>query len=259
VQTAGFALAGSQNVISAPHPHHSNQHDEADAATRQRWLATQWAFISTALPPAPARLLEIGCGAAGGIVPAAASAGYEAVGVDPQAPHGPAYRQERFEEYEPSSALDAVVSVQALHHLGNLNAALEHLDRMLRHDAVLVIVEWAWERIDEATARWLFARAQAGAESGWAGERRSDWQTSGLPWPEYRDRWAREHGLHAWRAVEPALVNRFDTVLREDAPSLFGDVAEISEEIERAAIASGEIAATGVHWVGRRRAGSAER
>lgn len=244
------------DVTSAPRPHHSHQHTEADSETRQRWLASEWSFISTALPPTPARLLEIGCGPAGGMVPAALAAGYEAIGVDPQAPDGPAYRQVPFEEYESPSVLDAVVSVQALHHLANLDAAFERVDRMLSRDAVLVIVEWAWERIDEATARWLFARVPAGTSSGWAGELRGDWQASGLPWPDYRDRWAREHGLHGWRAVESALVNRFDTVLLEDAPSLFGDVAEISEETERAAIAAGEITTTGMHWVGRRRAGA---
>jgi hypothetical protein len=118
-----------------------------------------------------------------------------------------------------------------------------------------VIVEWAWERIDEATARWLFDRMPAESDSGWAGERRDNWRASGLPWAEYRDRWAREHGLHSWPAVESALTNRFETVLREDGPSLFGDATEISEEIERAAIAAGEISTTGIHWVGRRRAG----
>jgi SAM-dependent methyltransferase len=242
--------------MSAPHARHCHQQTEVDSQTRQRWLASEWSFISTVLPPTPARLLEIGCGAAGGIVPAALAAGYEAVGVDPHAPEGAVYRQVPFERYEPSSGIDVVVSVQALHHLADLDAAVERIDRMLTPDAVLVIVEWAWERIDEATARWLFARVPAESNSGWAGERRDNWRASRLPWPEYRDQWAHEHGLHDWHTVESALVNRFDTALREEVPSLFGDVAEISEETERAAIAAGEISTTGIHWVGRRRAGA---
>jgi SAM-dependent methyltransferase len=243
-------------VTSAPHSHHSHQHPEADAETRQRWLEREWSFIANALPPAPARLLEIGCGAAGGIVPAALSAGYEAIGVDPHAPDGSAYRQMPFEEYESPSPLDAVVSVQALHHLVDLDAAFERVERMLAPDAVVVIVEWAWERIDEATARWLFDRVPGGTNSGWAGERRADWQASDLPWTEYRERWAAQHGLHGWPAVESALVNRFDVLMQEDVPALFGDVGEISEVSERAAIDAGEIAPTGVHWVGRRRGGA---
>jgi SAM-dependent methyltransferase len=242
-----------EDVMPDPHARHSHQHTDADAKTRQRWLASEWSFIWSALPPAPARVLEIGCGAAGGIVPAALAAGYEAIGVDPRAPEGPAYRQMPFESYEPPASISAVVSVQALHHLADLDAAVERIDRMLSSDAVLVIVEWAWEHIDEQTARWLFNRVPGEANSGWAGERRDSWQASGLPWSEYRDRWAHEHGLHRWRQVESALAGRFDTVLREDVPSLFADVPEISEESERAAIAAGEISTTGVHWVGRRR------
>jgi SAM-dependent methyltransferase len=237
-------------VTSGPHEHHSHQHVAGDAETRQRWLDTEWAFIATALPPAPACVLEIGCGAAGGIVPAALAAGYEAIGVDPRAPDGSAYRQLTFEEFEPASAFDAVVSVQALHHLVDLDAAFARIDRMLARDAAVVIVEWAWERVDEATARWLFARVPPDANSGWAGERRAAWQASGLPWAEYRDGWARQHGLHGWNTVGAALARRFDVVRQEDVPSLFGDFAEVGEDAERAAIAAGEIAATGVHWVG---------
>jgi SAM-dependent methyltransferase len=242
--------------MSASHARHTHEHTQGDSEIRQRWLASEWLFIAAALPPPPARLLEIGCGAEGGIVPAALAAGYEAVGVDPQAPTGAAYRQMPFERYEPSSGIDAVVSVQAMHHLSDLDAAVDRIDRMLTSDALVVIVEWAWERIDEATARWLFARVPAEANSGWAGQRRDDWRASGLPWPEYRDRWAREHGLHRWDRVEAALGKRFDTFFRADVPSLFGDVAEISEGTERAAIDAGEIVTTGVHWVGRRRTGA---
>lgn len=244
--------------MSAPHDRHAHRHPEGETETRRRWLDAEWSFISSALPPAPASLLEIGCGVAGGIVPAALAAGYAAVGVDPSAPDGSAYRRVPFESYEPSSSFDAVVSVQALHHLPDLGAAVEHIDRMLAPHGALVIVEWVWERIDAATAQWLFDRVPAESESGWAGERRDSWQASGLPWPEYRDRWAHEHGLHTWDAVESALADRFETVLREDVPSLFGDVAEVSEDAEQAAIAAGAISTTGIHWIGRRADGSKE-
>jgi SAM-dependent methyltransferase len=246
-------------VTSAPGSHHSHQHSDVGDDARQRWLAAQWSLISTALPRPPARLLEIGCGAAGGIVPAALTAGYEAVGVDPQAPDAPMYRRVPFEEFEPRSAFDAVVSVQALHHLPDLRQAFERVDSMLADDAVLVIVEWAWERIDERTARWLFGQLPADGGIGWAGERRASWQASGQPWDQYRDEWARGHGLHTWHAVETALQTRFAAVSQAAVPSLFGDVAEISESAERAAIDAGQIAATGVHWIGRRRRGGSVR
>jgi SAM-dependent methyltransferase len=234
------------------HAEHSHHHVDGDAQTRARWLASEWSFVSSVLPGAPARLVEIGCGPAGGLVPAALAAGYEAVGVDPAAPAGAAYRQVPLEEYESLSNVGAVVAVQSLHHLADLDAGVERIDRMLAADGVVVVTEWAWEHIDEATARWLFARVPATSDSGWAGERQASWRASGLAWAEYRDAWAEEHGLHPWRAVEAALQRRFEPILLERAASLFGDIAEITEQDERAAIAGGEISSTGVHWVGRR-------
>jgi len=47
-------------------------------------------FVLHHLPPAPARVLEIGCGDRGGVVPALVDAGYDALGVDPRAHATPA-------------------------------------------------------------------------------------------------------------------------------------------------------------------------
>jgi hypothetical protein len=62
-----------------------------------RWLAAVSPFVQAQLPPPPARVVELGCGSHGGFVPRLLDDGYEAVGVDPQAPEGPAYRREEFE------------------------------------------------------------------------------------------------------------------------------------------------------------------
>src|SRR2546430_17366285 len=50
-------------------------------------------FVLHHLPPAPARVLEVGCGDRGGVVSALVDAGYDAIGVDPRAPAGPRFRQ----------------------------------------------------------------------------------------------------------------------------------------------------------------------
>src|SRR5437763_6012642 len=55
-------------------------------------------FVLHHLPPAPARVLEVGCGDRGGVVPALVDAGYDAIGVDPRAPAGPRFRQIAFRE-----------------------------------------------------------------------------------------------------------------------------------------------------------------
>ena len=86
------------------------------------------------------------------------SAGYQATGVDPEAPPGPSYRQVEFERYDLPGQVDAVVACTSLHHVADLGAALALVGAALAPGGGAVIVEWARERFDEATARWCFAR-----------------------------------------------------------------------------------------------------
>lgn len=138
----------------------------------ERWLAAAWPFVSDQLPPAPAGVLEVGCGPLGGFVPALLGGGYEAVGVDPEAPEGPGYHQVEFERYQSPKPVECVVASTSLHHVADLDEVLDRVKTTLVADGVLV-VEWAWERFDEATARWCFARLAppASAAGGVAGRR----------------------------------------------------------------------------------------
>jgi SAM-dependent methyltransferase len=129
-----------------------------------RWLAAVWPFVREQLPPAPAGVLEVGCGTLGGFVPALVDGGYQAVGVDPQAPEGSDYRRVEVERDEPQHPVDCVVASLSLHHVADLDAALDRLQDLLAPAGKLVVVEWAWERFDEATARWGFARLAAPAQ-----------------------------------------------------------------------------------------------
>jgi hypothetical protein len=65
-----------------------------------------WPFVGAWLPSAPARVLEIGCGPLGGFVPGLLGAGYDAVGVDPEAPDEPGYHQIQFERYQSPQPVD---------------------------------------------------------------------------------------------------------------------------------------------------------
>ena len=66
-----------------------------------RWLAAVWPLVRGQLPSAPATVLEVGCGPLGGVVPALLDGGYDAVGVDPEAPEGSDYQQVELERYQP--------------------------------------------------------------------------------------------------------------------------------------------------------------
>src|SRR5215207_3775875 len=138
-------------------------------APDDRWLAAVWPFVRGQLPPAPATVLEVGCGTLGGFVPALGERGYQALGVDPEAPEGSDYQRVEFEQYEPQHLVDCVVASLSLHHVADLDAALDRLQDLLVPAGKLVVVEWAWERFDEATARWGLRPAGPARPRGRAG------------------------------------------------------------------------------------------
>ncbi|MGH8866402.1 MAG: class I SAM-dependent methyltransferase [Actinomycetes bacterium] len=219
------------------------------------WLAARWPFVLQHLPPVPARVVEIGCGPAGGFVPALTRAGYDAVGVDPEAPDAPGYVRTEFERYDPGQA-DAVVACTSLHHVADLDEVLNRVAGALTPQGTLVVVEWAWERLDEATARWGFAqvaRAPIGSEPTWLHRCEDEWVTSGLPWEVCLRAWTGEAGLHTCDAILTALDTRFERRHFSPGPYLFPDLADTSEADEQAAIDAGHIRATGLRYVGRRR------
>jgi SAM-dependent methyltransferase len=157
------------------------------------WLGAVWPYVRGQLPSAPATVLEVGCGTVGGFVPALLGDGYDAVGVDPEAPEGPDYRRVELERYEPSTPVEGVVASLSLHHVADLDEVLDRLKALLAPGGVLVVVEWAWERFDEATARWCFDRLAPpapGAEPNWLHRHRERWAASGQPWDGYFRAWA---------------------------------------------------------------------
>jgi SAM-dependent methyltransferase len=220
----------------------------------ERWLATMWPVVRARLPGPPADVLEIGCGPLGGFVPMLGKDGYGASGIDPEAPAGPGYHQMEFERYDPPSSVDAVVASTSLHHVADVGEVLDLVVAALAPGGVLVVLEWARERFDEATARWCFDRLQEPeGEHGWLHERRAQWQESGQPWETYCRSWAEGEGLHTGRDILAQLDARFDCHELTYGPYLFPDMAGITEHDEQAAIDAGHIQATRIQYVGTRR------
>lgn len=219
----------------------------------ERWLAAVWPFVRSWLPSSPARVVEIGCGPLGGFVPMLRSAGYDAAGVDPEAPEGQWYHRVQFERYQPPR-VDAVVACTSLHHVADLGDVLGRVETALAAGGVLVVVEWARERFDEATAWWCFDRLPSPSDdAGWLEQRRGQWRASGQPWDEYCRAWAQEEGLHAGQDIVRALDARFDRQVLAYGPYFFPDLAGISEGDEQAAIDAGDIQANRIAYAGRRR------
>lgn len=220
----------------------------------ERWLTTLWPSVRAPLPDPPARVLEIGCGPAGGFVPMLQAAGYAATGIDPEAPGGPGYRQVEFERYQASQPADAIIACTSLHHVADLGQVLDLAAAALVPAGVAVVVEWARERFDDATAEWCFARLPApGDERGWLNDRYEQWQASGRPWEAYCRAWADGEGLHAGGEIVRELQARFDTRELSYGAYFFADLRGTSEADELAAIEAGQILANRIQYHGRRR------
>jgi SAM-dependent methyltransferase len=219
----------------------------------ERWLAAAWPFVRGSLPASPARVVEIGCGPLGGFVPRLGKAGYEVTGIDPEAPEGTSYRQAEFEHSNIPGRVDAIVACTSLHHVADLAEVLDLVHAALVPGGVAVVVEWARERFDEATARWCFGRLpEPGGDPGWLHRLHAEWRESGQSWNGYLRSWAQAEGLHAGLDILNGLDARFDCETLGFGPYYFPDLAGTSEADEQAAIDGGLIKANRIRYVGRR-------
>jgi SAM-dependent methyltransferase len=240
----------------------THQADHTDATADERWLASTFPFVRQHLPASPARVLEIGCGPLGGFVPELRAHGYDALGIDPQAPEGIDFQQTEFENADISQPADVVVACASLHHVADLADVVDRIASALAPPGALIVVEWAWERFDEETARWCFARLgpdDDSAEPGWLRRHRNDWAASGQSWDSYLAGWAEHERLHRGEVIVRTLQARFDTRLLANGPYFYADLARTTADDEQAAIEAEQIQATCIRYVGQPRSVDAQR
>jgi SAM-dependent methyltransferase len=183
------------------------------------------------LPAPPARVLEVGCGK-GDLARQLARDGYDIVAVDPSAPPGTIFRQTTVEGLdEREGPFEGAFASLALHHVDDLDVVVDKVHSLLSREAPFVVREFAWDLVDEPTARWDYGRL--GREGGMA-----EWQA------EHED-------LHRFAAMRSALDARFrvrsfewTTYLSEYEPS------EADAREERRLIEAGEIRPIGFVYVG---------
>ena len=220
-------------------------------SANQEWLETAWSMVRSHLPAPPGMVVELGCGSLGGIVPALLADGYQALGIDPQAPEGVNYRRIEFERSELPPAVDAVVASVSLHHVADPGEVLDRVAAALNPGGAVVVLEWDWESFDEVSARWAFERLDLVAESkGWLHGARERWLASGLPWDDYLRGWATGHGLHSARTLVEALDERFERRSCDRGAYLFPELAWTSEADELRAIEGGLVRALRIDYVG---------
>jgi SAM-dependent methyltransferase len=196
-------------------------------------------FVADRLPGPPARVLEVGCGR-GDLTLALADAGYDVTGIDPAAPPGPRFRRLKLEDLGAGDGpFDAVVASRSLHHVGNLDLALDRILDLLVPGGVLVLDEFAWDRVDLATAAWYLERLDDPPASLDA----------------FIADWHAEHvGLHGYAAMRASLDAHFEERHFEWTPYLYrtlGRPSAVIDEDER--IRRGDIQGTGFRYVGEAR------
>ena len=191
-------------------------------------------FVVSAVPP-PARVLEVGCGS-GDLARALAAAGFDVVAVDPRAPEGTIFRRTTLEALDEPGRFDVAVAAYAIHHVTDLDLALDRLVAVLAPGGSFVLEEFGWDLLDRATAAW-YADAQ------------------GQPPEQVQADWRAEHeGLHGYQDMKRALDGRFKERLLEWRPYLYRCLERDElEPAERDAIGRGWIRAIGFRYVGVRR------
>ncbi len=165
---------------------------------------------------------------------------------------------EGFSDAEP---FDHVVASLSLHHVEDLGRALDKVVDSLRSGGTLVVVEFVWDRIDEATAGWALGRLPATPPSGkpsWLERccrgRACGGEGGGHDHEDHTGAhfagWA-EQGFHGSGRMRAELESRFVGRLFAWVPYLYPDLDEATSEAdERAAIEAGAINATGFRYVG---------
>jgi SAM-dependent methyltransferase len=197
-------------------------------------------FVLAHVPPPPARVLEIGCGR-GDLAHELAGAGHDVTAIDPEAPEGLLFRRVTLEDFVEPGPFDAVVASRSLHHVPDLATAVDRIAALLRAGGVLVLNEFAKDRLEGPTAEWYYERRLALAA---AGGRDAPATFGACVHEEHAD-------IHAYEDMRRELDRRFAERLLVWVPYLHEELGEaVSEDAERALIDAREIQATGFRYVG---------
>jgi len=150
----------------------------------------------------PACLLEVGCGD-GELARNLARGGYDVTAIDPEAPAGEIFQTTSLEDFTSNTPFDVVVANRSLHHIADLSEALKKIHSLLVPGGPLLLNEFAWDQMDERTARWYLSQAT---------EHRHE-DASLLP-GRFPDAWIEEHdGLHDSGTMRRALGELFDELI----------------------------------------------
>lgn len=201
-------------------------------------------FVTASLPPAPARVLEVGAGS-GELASALGAAGYDVVAIDP-ASTGDSVRPIPLHELrEPAGSFAAAVAVVSLHHVEPLPESCRRLAEMVRPDGPLILdeIDAAW--FDERAARWWLEHRESSDHEA---------DTGHVPGtPEEIVAFLRHH-IHDLATLTDTLGEWFELGPTVRGPYLYRwELPPGLRSTEEADIATGRLPAVGVRILATRR------
>jgi SAM-dependent methyltransferase len=197
------------------------------------------AWVRANLPPAPARVLEVGAGD-GELARRLRAAGYGVTAIDPKS-ESPDVEAVALADLPPSRSYDAAVAVVSLHHVEPLDASVARLADVLADGAPLLLDEFDVGALDErAAAQWLAWRRALGEEEAESPAELIETMRS---------------KVHAIGLLREALAPRFDVAEPLRGTYLYRwKLGESLRAEEERLVAAGELPTTGVRIIARRRA-----
>ena len=195
-------------------------------------------FVLGSLPPAPARVLEVGAGD-GELAAKLGAAGYDVLAIDPASTADHVRPIRLHELREPPESFDAGVAVVSLHHVEPLRESCRRLAELVRAGGALVLDEIDVGRVDEQAAGWWLEH-HGPSDHG---------PTS----PGEIVAFMRDH-LHDLPAMGDALAEWFELGPPRHGPYLYRwELGPDMRGAEEALIAAGRLPAVGVRIVGTRK------
>jgi SAM-dependent methyltransferase len=116
-------------------------------------------WVRANLPPAPARVLEVGAGD-GSLAASLTATGYDVTAIDPKS-EAPNVEPVSLTDFTADERFDAAVAVVSLHHVEPLLLGATRLANALQPNAPFLVDEFAVERLDARAARWWLEQRRA--------------------------------------------------------------------------------------------------
>ena len=225
-------------------------------------------FLERCLPAAPARVLEVGAGD-GAVAGALADRGYAVTALDlpggePAARGNVEWVEADFLHYGTERPFDAVLFTRSLHHMQPIERALDRAREALAPEGILIGEEFAFDRVNVHTARWLYDLESVLVAAGIVAPAPPEHEAERRPLARWRLEHQHDPPLASGHDMLAAARERFELKAVEEAPYLYrylGErmsaestadrVLETVFELESRLIRERDIAAAGLRFVGK--------